>query len=187
LANLVYSVIASLDGYIEDASGRFDWAQPDEEVHSFVNDLTRPVGTHLLGRRMYETMVYWEDLQDLADQPRYAQDFATIWQSADKIVYSRTLQTVETARTQLEHDFDPEAVGRLKAAATRDISVGGAELASRAIEAGLVDVYQLLLVPVLVGGGKRALPDDNVRANLQLVEERRFGNGTVFLGYRVRA
>jgi dihydrofolate reductase len=184
LANLIFSAIASLDGYIEDASGRFDWAEPDEEVHSFVNDLTRPVGTYLLGRRMYETMAYWESPPDLAAQPRYVQDFAAIWQSADKIVYSRTLQAVETARTQLEHDFDPEAVGRLKAAASRDLAVGGAELAARATEAGLVDEYQLLLVPVLVGGGKRALPDSNVRVNLELVDERRFGNGTVFLRYR---
>ena len=183
MANLIYSVIASLDGYIEDEDGRFDWAEPDEEVHAFVNDLARPVGTHLIGRRMYETMVYWESPPALASQPRFVQDFAAIWQSADKIVYSRTLQSVDGARTRIERHFDPEAVRRLKATAGRDLTVGGPELAAQAIETGLVDEYQLVLVPVVVGGGKRALPD-HVRVNLELLDERRFGNGTVYLRYR---
>jgi dihydrofolate reductase len=176
-------VIASLDGYIEDDDGRFDWAAPDAEVHAFANDLTRPIGTHLLGRRLYETMVYWESPPELAAQPPFVQDFAAIWQSSDKIVYSRTLQTVDDARARIERDFDPEAVARLKATADRDLTVGGAELAARAIEAGLVDEYQLLLVPVVVGGGKRALPDLGGPMTLDLLDERRFGNGTVYLRY----
>lgn len=176
-------MIASLDGYIEDEDGRFDWAAPDAEVHAFANDLTRPIGTHLLGRRLYETMVYWESPPELAARPAFVQDFAAIWQSSDKIVYSRTLRTVEGARARIERDFDPEAVARLKATADRDLTVGGAELAARAIEAGLVDEYQLLLVPVVVGGGKRAFPDLDGPVNLDLLEERRFGNGTVYLRY----
>ncbi len=186
MAKLIYSVIASLDGYIEDRDGRFDWAAPDEEVHAFVNELERPVGTYLYGRRMYETMVFWESQPSLAEQPSPGQDFAGIWQSAGKIVYSRTLETVASARTRIERDFDPEAVRRLKATAARDLTVGGAELAARAIEAGLVDEYQLFLVPVVVGGGKRALPHAIVRVNLELLDERRFSNGTVYLHYLAR-
>ena len=186
MANLIYSVIASLDGYIEDKDGRFDWAAPDEEVHAFVNELERPVGTYLYGRRMYETMVFWESPPNLAEQSSVEQDFAGIWQSADKIVYSKTLETVTSARTRIERDFDPEAVRRMKDAAGRDLSIGGAELAARAIEAGLVDEYQLFLVPVVVGGGKRALPDSDVRVSVELLAQRRFRNGTVFLRYRAR-
>jgi len=178
-------VISSLDGYIEDAEGTFDWAEPDEQVHAFVNDLERSVGTYLYGRRMYETMIAWENLPDLATQPPFVQDFAEIWQAADKIVYSRTLQTTSSARTRIERVFDPEAVRQLKATATRDLTVGGAELAAQAIEAGLVDEYHLFLVPVVVGSGKRFL--DNVRMNLELLDERRFGNGTVYLRYRTRS
>ena len=184
MAKLIYTAIASLDGYIEDAEGNFDWAAPDEEVHAFVNDLERPVGTHLYGRRLYETMVYWESLPDLAEQPPFVQDFAEIWQAADKIVYSRTLQAVSSARTRIEREFDPEAVRQLKAAADRDLTIGGAELAGQAIEAGLVDEYHLFLMPVLVGGGKQALPAGNVRVDLELIDERRFRNGTVYLHYR---
>ena len=184
MAKLIYSAIASLDGYIEDAEGRFDWAAPDEEVHSFVNDLERPVGTYLLGRRMYETMVFWESPPNLAAQPSYVQDFAEIWQAAEKIVYSRSLETVRSARTRIERELDSDSVRALKTTSARDIAVGGAGLAAAAIEAGLVDEYHLLLVPVVVGGGKRALP--SARLELKLLDERRFRNGTVFLHYRTR-
>jgi len=186
MANLIYTAIASLDGYLEDAEGKFDWAMPDEEVHAFVNDLERPVGTHLYGRRMYETMVFWEHPPDLPDEPSVVQDYAEIWQAAEKIVYSRTLATVRSARTRIERAFDPEAIRRMKTAAGSDLTVGGAELAAQAISAGLVDEYRLFLVPVLVGGGKRSLPDDNVRVNLELLDGRRFGDGTVYLHYRTR-
>ena len=186
MAKLIYSAITSLDGYIEDAEGKFDWAEPDEEVHAFVNDLERPVGTYLYGRWMYETMVFWERPPDLADQPSFVQDFAEIWQAAEKIVYSKTLQTASSARTRIEREFDPEAVRQLKSTASRDITVGGPELAAQAIEAGLVDEYRLFLLPVVVGGGKRSLPGSNVRVNLELLQERRFRNGTVFLHYCTR-
>jgi dihydrofolate reductase len=185
-AKLIYAAITSLDGYIEDSDGRFDWAAPDEEVHAFVNDLERSVGTYLYGRRMYETMVFWENPPDLAEQPPVVRDFAEIWQRADKIVYSKTLPTAASARTRIERDFDPEAVGQLKATAASDLTVGGPALAARAIEAGLVDEYQLFLVPVVVGGGKRSLPDNDVRMDLELLDERRFRNGTVYLHYRTR-
>jgi len=183
MAHLVYSVLASLDGYVEDPSGRFDWAAPDAEVHAFVNELERPVGTHLYGRRMYETMRYWEDPPDLAGQPPHIREYAAIWQGADKVVYSRTLQSASSARTRIEPEFDAEAVRRLKDGGPGEISIGGPELAAQAIAAGLVDEYHLFLVPVLVGGGKRALPD-GVRADLELVDERGFANGTVYLRYR---
>ncbi len=185
MAKLIYAPIASLDGYIEDEEGRFDWAMPDDEVHAFVNDLERPIGTHLYGRRMYETLVPWETVSTEGDQPAVNRDFAGIWQAAEKVVYSRTLQTVSSARTRIEREFDPDAVQRLKQSSQTDISVGGAELAGQAIGAGLVDECHLFLCPVVVGGGKRALPD-NVRAQLELLEERRFGNGVVHLQYRVR-
>jgi dihydrofolate reductase len=183
MAKLIYSVLESLDGYVEDTSGKFGWARPDAEVHAFVNELERPVGTYLYGRRMYETMRYWEDPPDLAEHPPHIQAYAAIWRAADKVVYSRTLKSVSTARTRIEPELDVDAVRRLKAEAAGDLSVGGPELAAQAIAAGLVDEYQLFLVPVLVGGGKRALPDD-VGADLELLEERRFGNGTVYLRYR---
>jgi len=184
LAKLIYSAITSLDGYVGDEDGNFDWAEPDEEVHTFINDLVRPVGTHLYGRRMYEVMVDWETIT-LADQPPFIQDFAEIWQAADKIVYSKTLETVSSARTRLERDFDPEAVRQMKAPAGRDITVGGPDLAVQAIRAGLVDEYHVFVVPVVVGGGKRFLPND-VRLKLELLDERRFGNGVVHLHYRTR-
>jgi dihydrofolate reductase len=186
MAKLIYSAIASLDGYVADEDGNFDWAVPDEEVHTFVNDLERPVGTHLYGRRMYETMVGWETDPTLADRSPLMRDFAEIWQAADKIVYSRTLERVTTARTRIERDFDPEAVRQMKAAAGHDLMVGGPDLAAQAIEAGLVDEWHLFVAPIVVGGGKQFLPN-NVRLKLELLDERRFGNGMVHLRYRTRA
>ena len=180
MAKLIYSAIASLDGYVADEDGKFDWAAPDEEMHSFINDLERPVGTYLYGRRMYEVMAVWETLADDAPVMR---DFAQIWRAADKVVYSRTLEAVPSARTRLERDFDPEAILQLKSAAARDIGVGGPELAGQAIRAGLVDEIQLFLTPILVGGGTPALPDD-VRVKLELLDERRFADGVVYLHYR---
>ena len=183
MGRLIYAAIMSLDGYIEDAQGAFGWAAPDEEVHAFVNELERPVGTYLYGRRMYETMVFWESPPELAAEPPVMQDFAAIWQRADKIVYSRTLQNVTSARTVVEREFDPDAIRQLKANAGADLGVGGAALAAQAINAGLVDEYQLFLVPVVVGGGKRALPDNGVRVNLELLDQRQFRDGTVYLRY----
>jgi len=184
MANLIYSALTSLDGYVADEHGKFDWARPDEEVHGFANDLERLVGTHLYGRRMYEVMRVWESA-DFADQPRYLQDYAEIWQAADKVVYSKTLEAVSSARTRIERDFDPDAIRRLKASAERDISVGGPHLAAQAIKAGLVDELHLLISPVVVGGGNQALPDD-VRLDLELLDEHRFGNGVVHVHYRTR-
>lgn len=183
MAKLIYSAITSLDGYIEDEDANFDWAAPDEEVHTFVNDLERPVGTYLYGRRMYEVMVAWETMHTLPAQPPFMQDFAHIWQAADKIVYSRTLETVSSARTRIERDFDPEAVRQIKASAERDIIVGGPDLAAQAIKAGLVDEWHLFVAPIVVGGGKQSLPS-NVLLKLELLDERRFGNGVVHLRYR---
>jgi dihydrofolate reductase len=181
MAKLIYSAITSLDGYIADEEGNFDWGAPDEEVHTFFNDLERPIGTYLYGRRMYEVMVAWETM-DLADQPPFIQDFAELWRAADKVVYSTTLETVSSARTRMERDFDPESIRQLKASAGRDLSVGGPDLAAHAFEAGLVDECHLFLAPILVGGGKQALPD-KVRLKLELLDERRFGNGMVHLHY----
>ncbi len=185
MAKLIYSAIASLDGYIADEDGNFDWAAPDAEVHAFVNDLERPAGTYLYGRRMYDVMAAWETMPTGADQPPVTRDFAEIWRAADKIVYSNTLQTVSSARTRIERDFDPEAVRQLKAAAGRDLTVGGPALAAQALEAGLVDELHLLLVPVVVGRGTHALPS-HVRLQLELLDERRFGGGVVHLHYRIR-
>jgi dihydrofolate reductase len=185
MPRLIYSAITSLDGYVADEDGNFDWAEPDEEVHTFFNDLERPVGTYLYGRRMYEVMVAWETVHTLADQPPFVQDFAKIWQAADKIVYSRTLETVASARTRIERDFNPEAVRQMKVSAGRDITVGGPDLAAQAIKAGLVDECHLLIAPIVVGGGKQSLPD-NVRLKLELLDERRFGSGVIHLHYRTR-
>src|SRR5664280_1722380 len=182
MAKLIYSAIASLDGYVEDEDGSFDWAEPDAEVHAFVNDLERPVGTYLYGRRMYETMVFWEGVSTGTDQPAETREFAEIWRAAEKIVYSRTLQTVSSARTRIERELDRDAVRLLKQSSGADIAVGGAELAGHAIGAGLVDECHLFLCPIVVGGGKRALPD-NVRAQLELLDERQFRNGVVHLHY----
>ena len=159
MAKLIYSAITSLDGYVEDAAGNFDWGGPDREVHAFINDLERPIGTYLYGRRMYETMVYWESVDTGPDQPAVSRDFAEIWRAAEKIVYSRTLPTVASAKTRIERELDPDTVRRLKDAAPADISIGGAELAGQALALGLVDECHLFLGPILVGGGKRALPD----------------------------
>jgi dihydrofolate reductase len=186
MGKLVYSALASLDGYVNDASGDFDWAAPDEEVHRFVNDLERPVGTYLYGRRMYDSMTYWATADAEPGLSPVAQEYTAIWQAADKVVYSRTLDGPTTPRTRLERDFDPAAVRRLVAAADQDLSVGGATLAGVALAAGLVDEVHLLLSPVVVGGGTRALPD-GVRLDLELLAERRFGNGVVHLQHRVRS
>ena len=177
---LIYSAIASLDGYVEDESGKFDWAAPDDEVHAFVNDLERRIDTYLYGRRMYETMVLWET----ADETRPVQrEYAEIWRAADKIVFSRTLDSVSSERTRIEREFDPEAVRRLKE--LRETSVGGSSLAAEAIRAGLVDEYHLFLMPVLVGAGKRAFPD-GLREELELLDERLFASGVVYLRCRQR-
>jgi dihydrofolate reductase len=182
MAKLTYSAITSLDGYVADERGKFDWAEPDEEVHAFVNDLERPVGTYLYGRRMYEVMVYWESVNDRGEQPAIIRDYAEVWRAADKIVYSRTLDDIASARTRIERDFDPEAVRRMKETMNRDLSIGGPTLAANAITAGLVDEYHLFITPVVVGGGTAALPDD-VRLRLTLLNERRFNNGVIHLHY----
>ena len=185
MAKLIYSAIASLDGYVADEDGDFGWAAPDEEVHAFVNDLPLPVGTHLYGRRMYETMASWETDPTLADQSSVMRDFAQLWQAADKIVYSRTLEAAPTARTRIERNFDPEAVRQMKASAGQDMLIGGPNIAAQAFGAGLVDECHLFVAPVVVGGGKRFLPSD-VRLELELLGERRFGNGMVYLRYRTK-
>ena len=184
MAKLIYAAIGSLDGYVEDEQGGFDWAAPDEEVHAFVNEIERPIGTYLYGRRMYETMVFWESVPTGDDQPAVAREYAEIWRAADKVVYSRTLQSVSSERTRLEPDFDLEAIRRLKENVGSDLSVGGAELAAQAFAAGLVDELRLFVGPVVIGGGTRALPD-GARADLELLDERRFTNGVVYLTYRV--
>ena len=185
MARLVYSAIASVDGYVADADGNFDWAVPDEEVHAFINDLDRPLGTYLYGRRMYETMAGWETDPALADHSPLMRDFAQIWQAADKIVYSATLQEVSTARTRIERYFDPEAVRRMKASAGRDMIVGGPDLAAQAFRAALIDECHLFVAPIVVGGGKRSLPE-GVGIKLELLGERRFEGGMVYLHYRTR-
>jgi dihydrofolate reductase len=186
VAKLIYSAIASLDGYVADEDGSFDWAAPDEEVHTLVNELERPIGTYLYGRRMYEVMVYWETADTLADQsPPPERDFAEIWQAADKIVYSKTLEQAASARTRIEREFDPEVVRRMKASAERDLSVGGPDLAGQAIKAGLVDELHLFITPIIVGGGTAWLPD-GARVKLELLDERRFGGGVVYLRYGTR-
>ena len=185
MAQLIYSAISSLDGYIEDRDGNFDWAMPDEEVHRFINNLERPVGTYLYGRRMYETMLVWETDADFAADSPLTQDFAQIWQAADKIVYSKTLASAPTRKTQIEQNFNPEAIKQLKKTAQNDISIGGPELAAHAFQAGLIDECHLFLTPIIVGGGKPSLPD-KLRMELELLDERRFGNGVVYLRYRTR-
>ena len=184
MAKLVYAAIASLDGYVEDEEGRFDWSAPDEEVHAFVNDLERTFGTYLYGRRMYETMVFWEDA-DTADEPAVFREYAEIWRATEKVVYSRTLASVSSTRTTIEREFARDAVERLKQSSPSNISIGGAELGAHAIGAGLVDECHLFLCPIVVGGGKRALP--TARVQLELLDERRFRNGVVHLHYRVSA
>ena len=185
MAHLIYSAISSLDGYTEDKDGKFDWAAPDEEVHRFINNLERAVGTHLYGRRMYESMSVWETDPNLAAESPLMRDFAEIWQAADKIVYSRTLEAVSTRKTQIERNFNPEAIRQLTEAVEHDLLIGGPELAAHAFRSGLIDECHLFLTPIIVGGGKQGLPD-NVRFELELLEERRFGSGVVFLRYRVK-
>ena len=184
MARLIYSAIASLDGYTADASGKFDWAAPSAEVHAFINDLERGAGTYLLGRRMYETMAVWETM-DVSGEPEPMRDYAEIWRAADKVVYSRTLAEPSTPRTRIAREFDPEAVREMKCAAERDLTVGGPGLAAHALRAGIVDECQLFLVPVVVGGGTRALPD-GIRLDLELLDERRFESGVVYLRYQSR-
>jgi len=185
MGRLIFTGITSLDGYVVDASGSFDWSVPDDDVHACVNDLERPVGTYLYGRRMYEVMAYWETAHTVPDQPEVALDYAGVWQRADKVVYSRTLREVSTARTRIERRFDPEAVQQMKAEAARDISVAGPTLAAEAIRSGLVDEYRQFVSPVVVGGGTPFLPH-GVRIDLELLDERRFGNGVVLLRYGPR-
>lgn len=184
MARLIYSTIASLDGYVADADGNFDWAAPDEEVHAFVNELERPVGTYLYGRRMYETMIFWETV-DTGPEPRVMHDFAEIWRAAEKVVYSRTLDKVSSAKTRIEREFDPDSVRGLLASADRDVGIGGAELAAQAFAAGLVDECQVFLAPVVVGAGRRSLPE-GVFARLELLDQRRFDSGFAYLRYGVR-
>jgi dihydrofolate reductase len=184
VALLRFSAIASVDGYIEDRTGSFDWAAPDEEVHAFVNEQERAIGTYLYGRRMWETMRWWGSDEATTDQSPVVTEYAGVWQAADKVVFSSTLTGVEAPRTRLARAFDAETVRRMKAAADRDLSVGGPALARAALAAGLVDEVALFLVPVAVGGGKPALPD--ARLSLELLDERRFAGGTVHLRYAVR-
>lgn len=184
MAKLIYAALCSLDGYTEDSDGKFDWAAPSAEVHAFVNDLERPIGTYLYGRRMYETMVFWETV-DLDGEPPVMHDYAGIWRAAEKIVYSRTLESATSARTRVEQEFDADAVRLMKDASERDLSIGGPELAAAAFAAGLVDECHLFLSPVAVGGGKRALPE-GVRLALELLGEHRFDDGVVHLHYRLR-
>jgi dihydrofolate reductase len=184
MGKLAYAAIASLDGYVADATGDFGWAMPDEEVHAFVNDLERPVGTHLYGRRMYEVMKVWETDEILEGQPEVMRDYAEIWRAADKIVYSRSLEEVESSRTKLERTFDPEAIRALKESAEQEIGIGGPDLAGQALDADLVDEIHLLLVPVVVGAGKPALSIQNQKA-LKLLGQHRFANGTLHLHYGI--
>jgi dihydrofolate reductase len=183
MAKLIYSAIASADGYVEDAAGTFGWGAPAEDLLCFINDLERPIGTYLYGRRMYQTMVYWETAHPGLDQPPCVREFAGIWQAAEKIVYSKTIESVQSARTRVERTFDPHVVRQLKADSVQDMSVGGADLAGQALKAGLVDELQMFLVPVIVGGGKQALPN-GVRSDLELLDTRRFACGAVYLRYR---
>jgi dihydrofolate reductase len=184
MGKLIYAAITSLDGFIEDENGKFDWAEPDEEVHAFVNDLERPIGIHLYGRRMYETMAWWETDEHLGDPSPVSSDYAASWRAADKVVFSRTLKTASTARTRIEATFEPDVIRQLKSSAQSDLSVGGPDLAASAFRAGLIDECHLFLNPIVVGGGKPALPS-KVRTRLALLDERRFGNGVVHLHYRV--
>lgn len=185
LGRLTYTALCSLDGYIEDAGGGFEWGAPDAEVHAFVNERERAVGTMLIGRRMYETLAVWETMETEGEPVEIA-DYKRIWLDAEKIIYSRTLTDTTAPRTRIEPEFDPEAVRALKAGAEHELSIGGPELAGAAFAAGLIDEVALLVSPVAVGGGKRALPA-GLRLNLELEEERRFGAGVVFLRYAVGA
>jgi dihydrofolate reductase len=186
MAKLIYSGITSLDGYVVDADGNYDWAAPDAEVHAFVNELERSVGTYLYGRRMYEVMRYWETALEQADQRAVEEEYARIWQAADKVVYSGTLTAVDSARTRLERTFEPERVRDLKASTAADLGVGGPHLAADALRAGLVDEVWQIVAPTVVGGGTAMFPD-GLRMGLELLDERRFASGFVYLRYAVRA
>lgn len=186
MGHLIYSGITSLDGYVADADGNFDWAAPDKEVHAFVNDLERAVGSYLLGRRTYEVMRYWDTALDDPDSSPIEQDFARIWRGADKIVYSGTLAEPDTARTRLIRTFDPERVRDLKKRSDADLGIGGPHLAAYALRAGLVEDVWQILAPVVVGGGTAMFPD-GLRLDLELVDQRRFAGGFVYLRYAVRA
>jgi dihydrofolate reductase len=186
MAKLIYSAITSLDGYVADKDGKFDWSVPDAEVMAFLNEIERPLGTYLYGRGMYEVMAGWETAHLSEDQPPFSEDFAQLWQAASKVVYSRTLDKVTTSKTRLEREFDPDAVRKMKEESDTDLSVGGSEIAGQALKAGVVDEVHLYLSPILVGGGKPSLPDD-LRLPLELIEERRFGNGVVYVRYRTGA
>ena len=184
MARLIYTGITSLDGYVADENGAFDWSMPDGDVHAFINDLERPIGTYLYGRSLYEVMVYWETAPMEPDQPPFVLDYASLWRAADKVVYSTTLESVTSVRTRIERTFDPQAVRAMKDAADRDLGIGGPLLAAHAFRAGLVDEVRMFVSPVIVGGGRRLLPD-RVRLDLELLQERRFRNGVVFLQYRI--
>lgn len=184
MADLIYTINVSLDGFVEDDRGNFDFTEPDDDVFAFITGLERSAGTYLYGRRMYETMAVWETDPALGAQSDLMADWASMWQAADKVVYSTTLEGVATARTRLERAFDADAVRAMKAAATDRLTIGGAELAGQAFEAGLVDECRLFISPVLVGGGKPALPRD-MRAELELIDEQRFSSGVMYLAYRV--
>ena len=186
MAKLIYVSNVSLDGYIEDEHGSFDWTAPDDELFAFITDLVRPVGTYLYGRRMYEAMAPWETDPALAAQSELMADFASVWQTAGKVVYSTTLDAMSTAKTRLEHNFAATSVGDMKASATADLTVGGPNLAAHALKAGLVDECHLFIRPVLIGGGKPALPS-HTRAELELLDDRRLSKGVVYLRYRIPA
>src|SRR5689334_22625078 len=186
MAKLIYTSITSLDGFVADAEGNFDWGMPDEEVHSFVNDWERPIGTYLYGRRLYDVMVAWDSPAIADGQPAYIREYHEIWRAADKIVYSRTLESVASERTRIERAFDPEVVRRMKSGAGRDLSIGGPDLAAQALRAGLVDELRLIVAPVVIGTGNPVLPDD-VRLSLDLRDEGRFASGMLHLRYRVDA
>ncbi len=185
MAKLIYLLLMSLDGYIEDTEGNFGWAAPDEQVHTYINELASPIGTYLYGRRMYETMVYWETAHTIPAQPQFVLDWARQWQSAQKIVYTTTLAEPHSARTKIERAFDPDAVRQLKATSAHDIGIAGPEIAVHALRAGLVDEFQMIVFPVIVGGGKRFFPD-NVGLALDLLENHHVSNGVVALRYAVR-
>jgi dihydrofolate reductase len=183
MGRLIYSMMQSLDGYVADAAGKFDWAEPDASVHTFANQLQRPIGTNLLGRRMYEVMSAWETLGMQGDEPDHIEEFGELWRASDKVVYSTTLDSVGAARTRIERAFEPDAIRQLKDELASDISISGPTLAAHAIAAGLVDAYQMFVVPVVVGGGTRCLPH-GVRLDLQLVDQRRFDSGMMYVSYR---
>ena len=184
MAKLIYISNVSLDGFIEDEHGSFDWTPPSNEVFAFITDLVRPIGTHLYGRRLYETMAVWETDPALAAQSEPMADFARVWQAADKIVYSTTLDAVSTTKSRLDRRFDPDSIRRTKADASRDLTVGGPNLAAHAFRAGLVDECQLFIYPVIVGGGKPSLPS-GLRAKLELLDQRRFDSGVVYVRHRI--